>query len=525
MRCKIRALSSEGIEQTFFAEQGGSLFAALRAGGVYLPADCGGRGSCGKCAVRIIAGSLPAAAADRSFFSREELEAGWRLACSAVPDGDIVIEVPAGGEGQFSAVDVFTLAPTRAAAGNAPLYAIAVDIGTTTLAFSLLDTRSGTILSRSSATNRQREFGGDVISRIQRANGGDLPLLSRCVRRQIAGCIAPLCAGAGLEPRSIGRMAITGNTTMLHLFLGLSCETLGKAPFTPVTLELLVKNSGEIFGDDLAVLSGMDCEVVILPGISTYVGADITAGIFFTGLYRNAETTLLIDIGTNGEMVLVHDGNILCAATAAGPAFEGGNIRWGAGSVAGAISRVWFTNGAFEVGVIGEKPPLGICGSGVVDVVYQCRKNGLIAPSGRFDESVPDEGIVLARASDGRNIVFCQKDVRELQLAKSAIRTGLDALLNHASLDYASVSRLYIAGGFGFNLNLESAAGIGLVPEALLPKVSRIGNSALGGAVQYLLNPGCEETLRSIARQSVEFNLPNDAYFSVNFIDNINFAD
>jgi uncharacterized 2Fe-2S/4Fe-4S cluster protein (DUF4445 family) len=401
--------------------------------------------------------------------------------------------------------------------GGKPLFAIAIDIGTTTLALALVDLRTGRITGRLSVVNRQREFGGDVISRIQRANTGDLPVLSNCIRAQISGGIADLCREAGTEPQAVCKVAITGNTTMLHLLLKLSCRTLGQTPFTPVSLDMVSLRYREIFEGELS------CETVVLPGISTYVGADITAGILFAEIDKSPDPVVLMDIGTNGEMALAFGGKILCTATAAGPAFEGGNIQWGTGSVPGAISRVRFRDGKFEISTIDDQPPVGICGSGVVDTVYQGLKHHYILPNGRFNKELGVHEIFLAKSPEGRDILFCQKDVRELQLGKSAIRSGLDALLNHTGLGYDDIKTLYIAGGFGFNLNIESGAGIGLIPEALRPRVSLIGNSALGGAVKYLLNPDNEEYLRQIADQAEEFNLPEDKYFNKNFISNIDF--
>jgi uncharacterized 2Fe-2S/4Fe-4S cluster protein (DUF4445 family) len=588
-----------------------NLLKTLQSMGRYLPAICGGKGTCGKCAVRVVSGSLPASEADRGRFSAPELENGWRLACTAYPKEAVSVEIPETGEQQFSAVSGFEEAKTAArsldtevvlkkdpqsyprqlgaptpaqtgiAAGHAgaasahagglslaeltevskladaqglifegkaqtdvfriyrdkgkiihiggktdTLYGAAVDIGTTTLGMALVDLRTGKIAARHSAVNRQREWGGDVISRIQSANGGNLSLLSRSVRTQIDEGIAALCAEAGAKSGDIYKVVIAGNTTMLHLLLNLSCYTLGQTPFTPVTLDMVCLGYREIFGADIS------CEVAVLPGISTYVGADITAGLFFTELYENPAPTVLIDIGTNGEMALSYKGKILCTATAAGPAFEGGNILWGTGSVPGAISRVQFQDGAFKVSTIGDRPPVGICGTGVIETVYQGLKAGLILPSGRFSKKEPPNEIFLAKAPDGRDIVFCQKDVRELQLGKSAIRSGLDALLNHAGLGYDDIQTLYIAGGFGFNINMESAAGVGLIPAPLVPKVSLIGNSALGGAVKYLLNPAAggglpdyDATLSGLIGRTEEFNLPGDKYFNNNFITNVNFEE
>jgi uncharacterized 2Fe-2S/4Fe-4S cluster protein (DUF4445 family) len=305
---------------------------------------------------------------------------------------------------------------------------------------------------------------------------------------------------------------------MLHLFLHLRCDTLGQAPFTPVTLDFVSFPFGAVFEGDLT------CTVDVLPGISTYVGADITAGILFSGIYKRPKPSLLLDIGTNGEMALAAEGRILCAATAAGPAFEGGNISWGTGSVPGAISSVRCADGRFAVSTIGGLDPVGICGSGVVDTVYEALRSGMIRPDGRFEKSVPGGGLVLAQTRDGQDIVFCQKDVRELQLGKSAIRSGVDSLLNCAGLAYADIETLYVAGGFGTKLNFTSGAGIGLIPEALAPKVSLIGNSSLGGVVRHLLDYDNVREFAKIVEMSEEHSLSADMFFNKAFLENINFG-
>jgi uncharacterized 2Fe-2S/4Fe-4S cluster protein (DUF4445 family) len=463
-------------KQTIKAEPGTSLLKTLQDAGLYLPAICGGRGTCGKCKVRLAAGRLPPGASDQNYFSGSDLAAGFRLSCAAFPAEDISIEIPETGEQNFAAVNsfeaeeeaprvpdaeiftlkkdgqsyakqispgknlslaelrqvselaetqgrIFSAPPGAAASGAVPgtdtgradaapdgalrvyrerghilrigaageaLYAVAVDIGTTTLAFALVDLRTGKTGGRLSAVNRQREFGGDVISRIQSANGGNLSRLSQCIRSQIAAGLKELCVEAGVEPRSVVKIAVTGNTTMLHLLLCLSCRTLGQTPFTPVTLDMVFMNYRELFEGDFF------CEVAVLPGVSTYVGADITAGILYAGVHRSDAPAAFMDIGTNGEMALAFGGKILCTATAAGPAFEGGNILWGTGSVPGAISKARFREGTapdgnspegqFEITTIGGKAPAGICGSGVVDIVYQGLARDLILPSGRFNK-------------------------------------------------------------------------------------------------------------------------------------------
>jgi uncharacterized 2Fe-2S/4Fe-4S cluster protein (DUF4445 family) len=365
--------------------------------------------------------------------------------------------------------------------------------------------------------NRQREFGADVISRIQRANAGDLGALSQRVRTQISEGAAALCRDNGVAPGDVCKAAIAGNTTMVHLLLNLSCNTLGQYPFTPVTLDPVTFNSRELFEGDL------NCETTVLPGISAYVGADIAAGILFSELYQTDAPALFMDIGTNGEMALAIPGKITCAATAAGPAFEGGSIRWGTGSVPGAISRVRYRDGQFEVSTIDDRAPTGICGSGVVDAVYQALKHRLVLPRGGFNRELGITGLTLAKTRDGQDIQVFQKDIRELQLAKSAICSGVDALLHQAALEYGDVKTLYIAGGFGHNLDFTSGAGIGLIPEALAPKVALIGNSSLGGTVKYLLDSDSEAALDRILEISEEFNLAADKFFQKTFIENINF--
>jgi uncharacterized 2Fe-2S/4Fe-4S cluster protein (DUF4445 family) len=576
---------AEGKEQTIEARGDTSLLLQLQAAGLYLPAICGGRGSCGKCKVQVLSGSLEPSPMDTAYFSDEAIRKGCRLACAAFPREALTLSIPEAGEGNFSILDSFKTGgelvnnlraekmvieksrvsfARRIAAGESrrlslnslrqiakladmngagegpegsltasvyrdtgqvvyisrekrDLFAVAVDIGTTTIALALVNLQTGKIPGRLSVINRQREFGADVISRIQRANAGDLGALSLKVRTQISEGVAALCRENGVAPGEVCKAAIAGNTTMVHLLLNLSCNTLGQYPFTPVTLDPVTFHYNEVFDGDLA------CETVVLPGISTYVGADIVAGIFFSEIYKTDAPVVFMDIGTNGEMALAVPGKITCTATAAGPAFEGGNMRWGTGSVPGAISRVRYRDGQFEVSTIDDRFPTGICGSGVVDTVYQALKHNLVLPRGGFNRKRGITGLTLAKTRDGQDIQFFQKDIRELQLAKSAICSGVDALLHQAALSYGDVKTLYIAGGFGHNLDFTSGAGIGLIPEALASKVALIGNSALGGVVKYLLDSDSGAALDRILALSEEFGLAEDKFFQKMFIENINF--
>jgi uncharacterized 2Fe-2S/4Fe-4S cluster protein (DUF4445 family) len=399
---------------------------------------------------------------------------------------------------------------------KAALFAIAVDIGTTTICMALIDVRDGTVSGRLSMINRQREYGADVISRIHRAANGELTAIGGAVRSQIAQGALKICADNGVEPGAVIRMAVVGNTAMLHLLLGLSCKTLGVYPFTPVTLDTLYLRYDEIFEGPLR------CAVEVLPGISTYVGADAAAGILFTNLHESASPALLLDMGTNGEMAVSRDGRLHCTATAAGPAFEGGNIEWGTGSVPGAISSVRFDGGEARIETIDGALPTGICGSGVIDAVAACLKSGIISETGRFEKRF-EGGVPLGVTDQGREIRFTQRDVREVQLAKSAVRSGIDILLKTAGLSYEDVGAFYIAGGFGYRIDFDSGVAIGLFPKELSGRMRAVGNSALGGAIKYLLDKSAGSALEAIARGSGHFDLSEDGAFNDMFMENMIF--
>ena len=562
------------------AEQ--NLLQSLRNSGFSIRALCGERGICGSCKVRILAGEIAINEADAAYFSATDLAAGWRLACLAQPESDITLELPASGEEDFAGVssfmqDGFTreilsveemeLAKSKdsiamqiakqdasgaaldlsllQAAGQAALppgkpfyvaryggkiirvcdtrkklYAIGIDIGTTTIGFALVDLQNAGVTGRLSLVNRQREYGADVVTRIVKANQGELSTLSTMIRTQLAEGASRLCREYGVDPQDVVKVAVAGNTTMLHLLLELNCGLLGSFPFTPVTLDALHIPWSALFGADFS------CDVDILPGISTYVGADITAGLLSLMMHKSVRPAILLDIGTNGEMALARDGEILCTSTAAGPALEGVNIAWGTGSVPGAISSIQYENGGFTVSTIGGQPPIGICGSGVIDGVYQFLRHGVISETGRFQDgwtASGSAGAVIAKTVSDEEIYFSQKDIREVQLAKSAIRSGIEILLRHAELRCEDIDTLYIAGGFGFHIDFKSGVGIGLVPAELESKIKIAGNSSLGGVVRFLLDPAQEEALGEIIRAASEFSLSEDDGFQDMFVEYMSF--
>jgi len=506
---------------------------ALIDEGFYLSSPCGGKGTCGKCKVKLLEGSLDISSFDQQCLTEEKIDSGFRLACKAYPKEDITISLPMDDESEYEALTYFAPSTSDAAASldsstspsapaattpsAKPEYSIAIDIGTTTIAFALVDKTTGKIIDNITDVNKQRKYGADVISRIDNANNGKLTELTNIIRQQIIECAQTLCEKNNVNMKSITETVVAANTTMIHLLLGLCCETLGVYPFTPVTLDHVVKNANEILGNNY------HGKLHILPGISTYVGADITSGLFFSDFIKSNEPAVFLDIGTNGEIAVKKDDTIYCATTAAGPAFEGGNISCGTGSITGAIRAVKYTNGKFEIETIGGGKPIGICGSGVLDIVAESLKNGLLDETGRIAEKYVETGIEITKHNESR-LSFTQKDVRELQLGKSAIRSGLDTLLAFTGLKYDDIGKVYIAGGFGFHLNIDNAVYIGLIPAELASKISIIGNSSLGGAVKYIKEEQDVSEISRIIKMSTEHSLPKDKMFSELYMENMTFG-
>lgn len=481
---------------------------ALVASGRAYSFPCGGRGTCGKCRIRVLDGELPASKADEGFFTKEELDKGYRLACQAYPVEDITIQFLGEEDDSFE-----VLADTATVKGSdkeqTKPYMIAVDIGTTTLAVSLVDSVTGKTAAVHTAMNRQRSYGTDVIARIKASCDGKGKELQELVSEDLLAAIDAVIADGKVSESDIGEIAIAGNTTMGHLLMGLSCEMLGVFPFTPVDISMRRLDFEEVFGT-----KKYHIPVLLLPGITTYVGADITAGMLSLGFAAKEEVSVLIDLGTNGEMAIGNKDRILVTSTAAGPAFEGGNISCGVGSVAGAISDVTIDGTNVRIKTIGDKVPTGICGTGAIATVAELLRNEWVDETGLLDEDYFDDGFTLGEDAQGGQITFTQKDVREMQLANAAVRAGLETLLVHYGVDYDGVDRVYLAGGFGYKMDLDKAAYMGLIPRELQGKVEAVGNSSLTGAVDALLRRGAAEEMEHICHISEEVNLSADKNFN-----------
>ena len=440
--------------------RGAPLMPALSANGVEFP--CGGTGICGGCGVRLLSGVLPASSDDKARFKPEEIASGWRLACQARAEEPLVLEC---GQGRMN---ILTDDTHLSGEGKHGL-GIAIDLGTTTIAAQMIDLGSGRVLGVRTALNPQMQAGADVMSRIHAVlMGADL---STMVRAELGAMVSKL---AGERARKVCEVLIVGNTVMHHLFCGLDVEPLAFAPFVTPHLE-----SRYFMPADLGWPLHGSCTIRFAACIGSFVGADTLAGIVATGIAEGDELAALIDLGTNGEIAIGNRHGLVCASTAAGPAFEAGCIRMGMRAAPGAIARVAPVDGALRTSVIGDGEARGICGSGVVDAIAAGLESGAILASGWVANGTkvfPVSGAVS----------LYQSDIRELQLAKAAIAAGFSLLLDRLGASARDLKSVYLAGAFGNYLRIESAARIGLI-DAPIELIHASGNTALRGAKRMLL--------------------------------------
>lgn len=483
-------------------------------GGHSIDLPCGGKGTCRRCRV-LAAGELsPPTNAEIAAFGEEGINEGLRLACQSRATGDVVISLYAPERmGQIMAE------VAGAKDINDPLYkkaGIAIDIGTTTLAALLYS--GGGHGQPFSMKNPQTRYGADVITRIglARDEGGDG--LAAAVREGLGTLMESLVKNKGFAERDVDAFVITGNTAMLYLLNNINPDALSHAPF----------EADRLFGEYVpahTLLSGAaaDAKVYLPRCISAFVGADITTAILASGLMDH-ECALLIDIGTNGEIALKHGGGLLCCSTAAGPSFEGAGMESGAYAINGAVDKVWLDGGKLEYTTIGGAKPVGICGSGIIDALATLLAAGVVDETGMFDgeDSVLSERIVDCHGQDALlindGVYFTAGDVRKVQLAKGSVRAGIETLIGHAGISADDIEALYIAGGFGNYLNLESAAGIGLIPPSMADRTRPIGNAALGGAVMLLNDAGLIGKADDIAKRAVTVDLSTNPVFHENYM-------
>ncbi len=485
---------------------------------------CGGHGFCGRCRVRVLGALSPVTPEEAEKLSPARLKDGFRLACMAEALGPVTFpDLNLVSDGKSKAVAMTQEADSRIASGTAAKTAskpqdtpvielrtqlfsartlasravpselpaslpahlgVAVDIGTTTIAAYYFDLETHKLLAAKGQINPQRLFGFDVISRIEAASRGKGQALTTLIRSTVSDLI----------PRQTERVVLTGNTTMLYLYEGLDPLPLSRAPFT------MEHSFGEL-------LTREGRQVILPPTFSAYLGADTACALLASGMTAHPEkTSLLMDIGTNGELVLQHEGKLYAASAAAGPALEGGKIASGMPSVPGAISHL---DEGWHVETIDKQPVKGYCGSGLIDLLAVLRKKGLVDVSGRLEES-PFSAVVWRTKLPA----FTQADIRELQLCIASIGAAVERLL--AISGASKIDHLYLSGGFGSGIDPTSARQIGLIPASA--RLSALGNAAGAGASMLLLQPGYLDEMVRIKDRLTVIEIGGDPAFEEAFL-------
>ena len=493
-------------EQVVSVPEGTGLLSVLRDLGLAPDSPCGGRGTCGKC--RVLVNGEPELACQKT------VEENMTVLLSEKISGEQILS-----RGIYTET---ALAPVRQGKHH-----LAYDIGTTTVVCYLLDGQTGKELACHSKSNPQRQFGADVVSRIRHAQQGGQEQLTEAIRSCMTELAASVCAKAGAEPAGIGVVSVVGNPCMQQLFLGISTENLAALPFTPVLTKARVEEAKEYLPlcPNAALLT--------VPDISGYVGGDTMACLLANRQYAREERVLMVDIGTNGEMVLGNAHAMTACATAAGPALEGAMIHFGMRGAEGAIDRVWLENGEIQCHVIGEGPARGICGSGLIDAAAAMLQTGAINSRGRIQSAgdLPElahrlaelEGMRIFRLRDG--VYLTQQDIRELQLAKGAIAAGIQLMAESMNLALEDIQEVQLAGAFGTVIRPESAARIGLIPPVLVDRIRGIGNAAGSGAKLLALNR--EELARTdtLVQEIRGLNLASLEDFQDVFVENMLFPE
>jgi uncharacterized 2Fe-2S/4Fe-4S cluster protein (DUF4445 family) len=476
-------------------KKGTSLIDILHEYGVEFP--CGGKGSCGKCAVKVLQGQISADPGHRHTIAKLGLGSEWRLACLSSAEEDLELEV-----GQFEAMIQADETPFEFIPAEG--FGVALDLGTTSLVAQLVDLNTAKVLAVETGLNPQRKHGSDLISRLEYALSHGSEGLQGMIRKELGEMLSKLLRGRQIH---LEKVLMVGNTAMQHLFAGLDIKPLSYYPFESPRLEALQFSSKDLDWD-------ISCDLIrFCPSIGSFVGSDILAGIFATGMWEKEEYTVLVDLGTNGEIVVGNRDGLLCASTAAGPAFEGSRISSGMLATTGAISSVESSAEGIFCKVIGNVPAKGICGSGLIDAVAVLLERGQL---GEFGEILSGEDRVNLEAEVG----LTQKDIQEFQLAKAAIAAGLLILLRTLGIKNEDVADIYIAGAFGTYIDLQNMVSTGMM-DFPLENFHKLGNSALIGAKMLLYaDSSTEEKILSVCQH---VNLESEADFQDVFVNQLSF--
>jgi uncharacterized 2Fe-2S/4Fe-4S cluster protein (DUF4445 family) len=532
---------------------------ALRRGGYEIEGPCNGQGICGKCRIRVENPADVPQTPHRRITETEAREKGIRLGCRLIPQGDITVHLP----DDFS-VDArilegehlggIELKPAAIVVSRKDAYwmryagedsqvilqkwgaqfsakGLAIDVGTTTLVATLFCLVTGKELATASSINPQTKFGHDVVSRIQKGSTEKgLAEVAGVVRKELNRLVQTACKKSNAMADEILDVVIGGNTTMLTLVAAINPEPLGRLPFT-----VDIKGGASYAAKDFGLDVNPAGRVYVPPIVHAFIGSDITAGVLACGCLEKKKPSLFVDVGTNGEMGINNDGRFIVASTAAGPAFEGMGVSCGIRAVPGAVEAAYFDGETIDIKTIDAQPARGICGSGIIDIMASLLKAGVVNPGGRIKTPGQKEGLQASVAecllliddqpvfniADG--VFFTQADIRQLQLAKGAIRTGIDMLMSEANVTAEDLDDITLAGAFGYHLRPDSLATIGLIPDKLARKVRFAGNTSKTGCAMMLINASLREYLEKQVQSVEHLPLAEKISFQERFIENLNF--
>jgi len=575
--------------------EGVTLLEAAEKADIYINSLCGGEGLCGECRLQVTSGKARADKNAIGFFSKEEIENGYVLACQTKVKGNLEVVVPAKSrlekekiitegvpltyskpEGislhkrptdpasffeplvskvylelreptlddniadidritrelskrvRYSSFEISLACLQNLAAGDTTnqSYGLAVDVGTTTVVVQLVHLKTGKVIGVESSHNRQARYGEDVISRMVFACGrGSLDPVHEAVIANTNNLIQALSQEKGIDTKDITSIVAAGNTTMSHFLLDLMPCSIRLEPYVPTTTIY-----PQILAKDIGIDINPEGILEVMPSVASYVGGDIVAGVLACGLADKQEVQCLVDVGTNGEIAIGNNEWIVCCSASAGPAFEGGGSKWGMRATKGAMEKIEIKDGQVTYKTIGKARPRGICGSGLIDAIYELAKNKIIGQDGKFNLSPDGRRIVVEdnepryilafpeETETGQAITISESEIGNLIKSKGAVFAAMKSLINYVGLTLDQLDTIYVAGGFGSSLNIAKAIAIGLLPDIDTKKIQFIGNSSVMGARMALLSAPAFEKAINIAKKMTNIELSNYLPFMNEFV-------
>jgi len=497
---------------TVQVESGTLLTLAAKDAGIPLALPCGGRGICGGCAVRVLKGALAPPEGSEYSLLRKAPE-GVRLACQARVSGAVTISVPQNDPHEKA------FAFKGRTFGGAPV--VAIDCGSTTITVLVADSATGLQHSRASVTNSQVEFGADIVSRIDFGLRGHGTKLHLAIMKSLSSALESACATAGVDLADVKRVALVGNPVMISTLFDADLRGLA---FAPYTIPEQAKHPADT--QSLARLLGLRSDIVILPPVASFVGGDLVSGLFASGVDRQTQHTLYLDIGTNAELALVHDGRITVASVPAGPAFEGHGIAYGGVFGEGAVTGVRLVDHGISLEVEGESAPKRLCGSGLVSVIALLRQAGHIDTTGRVWPQGPlghrfkkiREESAFSLGEDGSGPYLLQGDVRAFQVAKAAVSAGISSLIERSGVN---VRHTIVSGAFGGAVTAKQMMSLGIIPSDT-GEVRVFNDAALLGAMAVALAPDSIAAARKLYGMMAHEELATSELFRRAFVDAMN---